>query len=258
MDYDAFKNGPNNSKKLSTFTQTRPYSLIQPENNTISKMDNYNYPPNASYNQATSPPGGTSRRHPTYRGIRMRAGKWVTEIREPGKTTRIWLGTYPTPEMAAAAYDVAAIALRGSEAVINFPEWVHTYQLPATQSANDIRAAASAAAAARAPPHEYPTSTGGTGNNNNDIFYGSPSLQFPQFPPNDQNATQPGGHQEFIDEEALFDMPNLLRDMAGGMLVSPPRMMNPPPSNNDGGDDSPDHSSGGGGNLWGYSYPYYY
>ncbi|XAR66200.1 hypothetical protein NMG60_11012327 [Bertholletia excelsa] len=170
---------------------------------------------------------GITGRHPTFRGIRSRSGKWVSEIREPRSTTRIWLGTYPTPEMAAAAYDVAALALKGNDAALNFPDSVFSYPVPVSWAARDIRAAAAAAAAARLSNPQAHGDFIDFGNKREDTCQ-------------DQALSSP----EFVDEEAIFDMPNLLVDMAGGLLLSPPRMRSPTAEN------SPENSVGD--SLWCY------
>ena len=183
--------------------------------------------PKPTTTTTTMSSSSTSGKHPMYRGIRCRSGKWVSEIREPRKTTRIWLGTFPIPEMAAAAYDVAALALKGSDAVLNFPGSVATYPVPASTSSLDIRNAATAAAALKKA----------------ELSESQLQLRQLQNDSNTMNAGWTSSGTEFVDEEAIFDMPSLLVDMAEGMLVSPPRINS--------SDDSQGNSDGGE-SLWGY------
>eukprot|EP00475_Leptophrys_vorax_P024193 TRINITY_DN33346_c0_g1_i1.p1 TRINITY_DN33346_c0_g1~~TRINITY_DN33346_c0_g1_i1.p1 ORF type:complete len:480 (-),score=-25.97 TRINITY_DN33346_c0_g1_i1:418-1857(-) len=78
---------------------------------------------------------------PSFKGVRQRKwGKFVSEIREPNKRTRIWLGSFDSAEDAARAYDMAARLLRGSKASLNFPGSFQAVPLPPATAEALLRA----------------------------------------------------------------------------------------------------------------------
>ncbi|KAG8050502.1 hypothetical protein GUJ93_ZPchr0009g1912 [Zizania palustris] len=113
------------------------------------------------YKMAWSPPpkrpAGRTKfretRHPVFRGVRRRggAGRWVCEVRVPGKRgARLWLGTYVTAEAAARAHDAAMLALGGSAPSLNFPDsaWLLAVPPAVLSDLADVRLAATEAVAA--------------------------------------------------------------------------------------------------------------
>ncbi|CAK7350028.1 unnamed protein product [Dovyalis caffra] len=82
-----------------------------------------------------------------FHGVRKRSwGRYVSEIRLPGKKARVWLGSFGSPEMAARAYDSAAFFLKGNSASLNFPDSVGSLPRPESCSRKDIQLAAAKAA----------------------------------------------------------------------------------------------------------------
>ncbi|KAK3027562.1 hypothetical protein RJ639_042331 [Escallonia herrerae] len=181
-------------------------------------------------------------RHPVYSGVRQRnSNRWVCELREPNKKSRIWLGTYPTAEMAARAHDVAALALRGQQACLNFADSVWRLPVPVTNDAKGIRAAAAEAAEAFRPREGGEVSGGAqreeSGKNSDEVSSSNETAEVVQSL--QENVV-------YMDEEAMFDMPGLIASMAEGLLLSPPSCL----GNGFGWDDSDNAAEV---SLWSYS-----
>ncbi|OMO68257.1 hypothetical protein COLO4_29801 [Corchorus olitorius] len=162
-------------------------------------------------------------RHPVYKGVRKRNGKWVSELREPNKQSRIWLGTFSSPRKAARAYDAAALALKGDAASFNFPELASTLPRACSSSIRDIQLAAVEAAEA----FEDSTVSKSTSSPSPSLSPSPSSSPPPPLPcletSSDVNLEK-SSEKLYLDEEEVFNMPGILDSMAEGLILTPPAM----------------------------------
>lgn len=165
-------------------------------------------------------------RHPVFRGVRRRnGGKWVCEVRSnKSKSSRLWLGTYPTAEMAARAHDVAALAFQGRSACLNFAD--SAWRLPVPDSGRDTAIRTAAAAAAEAfRPREGEETLSCSSSSNEDAVSDAESSSGGKTVEEDlyaEDQSQISGRDDYLDEEAILFWPELLVDMAEGLMMSPP------------------------------------
>nr|AHI45172.1 DREB group protein [Ammopiptanthus mongolicus] len=180
-------------------------------------------------------------RHPVYRGVRRRNNnKWVCEMRVPNNNkSRIWLGTYPTPEMAARAHDVAALALRGKSACLNFADSAWRLSLPVSTDAEAIRKAAVEAAEAFAAEldnqQQHKNNVKSSSSSSTDHHYEDVCSVGDRMVMEDANKVKPLQQEEmYVDEVAGVSEFEDLHDLL--LRIADEPLRSPPPFARDGGD----------------------
>ncbi|KAK3132891.1 hypothetical protein QOZ80_6AG0529100 [Eleusine coracana subsp. coracana] len=166
-------------------------------------------------------------RHPVFRGVRRRgnAGRWVCEVRVPGRRgCRLWLGTFDTAEGAARAHDAAMLAIVGAGACLNFADSAWLLTMPASyRSLDDVRHAVAEAVEefqrreANAEHSELSTTPSSSANSNSNA---------------EDDATDGEESSSPAAEDAVFEL-DVFNDidmswdlyyasLAQGMLMDPP------------------------------------